>query len=184
MKIYLHYIKEILHEIRNGGIFIYPTDTIYGIGCDATNKKAVARVRLAKKRDKKPFSVIAPSKAWIRKHCKVTNSARHWIKKLPGPYTLILRIKIKGTAPNVAPNSSTIGVRIPRHWCSDIARILRKPIVTTSANVSGEPFMTSLKNLNQYVKKHTDLILYEGIKKTRPSTLVDVTGKKAVLIKR
>ncbi len=176
---------ELANEIRNGIIFIYPTDTIYGIGCDATNTRAVKWIREIKRRDAKPFSVIAPSKQWILKNCSVSAASKKWINKLPGPYTLILRLKNKKSiARAVNEGKDTLGVRIPKHWISLVASQLNRPIVTTSANLSGKPFMTSLANLDKSIKKKVDLILYEGPKKARPSTLVDLTESRPVVIKR
>ena len=176
---------KILRQIKQGLVFIYPTDTIYGIGCDATNNKAVARIRLAKQRDAKPFSIIAPSKVWIARNCRVTAEARKWLARLPGPYTLILNPKDRRcVADNVTQGSNTLGVRIPRNWSAQIAKELGKPIVSTSANLSTKPFMTSLENLDEHVKRHVDLIIYEGRKKRRPSKLVDLTEEKARIIAR
>ncbi|MBI2545688.1 threonylcarbamoyl-AMP synthase [Candidatus Woesearchaeota archaeon] len=177
--------SRILKQIKQGLVFIYPTDTIYGIGCDATNKDAVARIRKAKQRDAKPFSVIAPSKSWIAKNCKVTAEARKWLARLPGPYTLILNLQeSRCVAENVTQGSGTLGVRIPGNWSAQIAATLGKPIVSTSANLTTQQFMTSLENLDGGVKQHVDLIIYEGEKKARPSKLVDLTGKKARIIAR
>jgi len=170
-------IKEL---IKKGNVFIYPTDTIYGIGCDATNSKAVSRIRRIKKRDNKPFSVVAPSKKWIKDNCYISKDAEKWIRKLPGKYTLILRLKNrKCVVPSVAKN--TLGVRIPKHW---ISKASKKPIVTTSVNIAGEPIMTSLKSLNTKIKNSVDFIIYEGVKKGKPSKIVNLTGKKAVIVKR
>lgn len=177
--------KEILGRIKRGLIFIYPTDTIYGIGCDSTNYRAVARIRAAKKRDKKQFSVIVPSKKWINENCIVNNLAGKWINKLPGAYTLILRLKNKkAVAKNVNLGSDKLGVRIPKNWSALIAKEINKPIISTSANITNEPYMTGLRDLNPYVKEHVDLVIYEGVKRARPSKIVDLTGSKAVVIKR
>ena len=177
--------KEVLKDIQKGLVFVYPTDTIYGIGCDATNQKAVARVRQAKQRDRKPFSVIVPSKQWIQKNCMVTKKAVVWLRRLPGHYTLILKLKNKKcVAANVTLRSGKLGIRIPKNLSASLARDTKKPIVSTSANLTGQPFMTNLDNLNVLVKEKVDLIIYEGQKKARPSTIVDLTGEKPVIMKR
>lgn len=176
---------EILREIRNGAIFIYPTDTIYGIGCDATNPKAVEKVRKAKQRDNKPYSVIAPSKEWIKKNCIAENTqAKKWLNMLPGPFTLILKLKChQCVAKNITGNKA-LGVRIPDNWSSSIAKDLNRPIVTTSANLSGEAYMTSLDDLDENIKEKVDIIIYEGEKRGRPSTLVNLTEDKPAVVKR
>jgi len=169
---------EFLDLIRQGAVFIYPTDTIYGIGCDATNSRAVHTIREIKARSKNPFSVIAPSKKWIEENC-VSDSSKtreEWMSRLPGPYTLIFRLRNKkAIAEEVNNGSSTIGVRIPDHWFTEYAQESGMPIVTTSANFTGEYFMTSLDDLNPKIKGHMDFIIYEGEKKGRPSTLVNLS---------
>ena len=181
------YKENFLREIAQGAIYIHPTDTIYGIGCDATNPDAVKSIRMAKQRYSKPFSIIAPSKEWIEECCVVDKKAEAWLKKLPGPYTFILKLKKgheKCLANQTNPGMDTIGVRIPDHWFASVASKLGVPLVTTSANIVGKEFMTSLDNLDSDVAKHMNLIFYEGEKKARPSTLVDLTKAKEEITKR
>lgn len=181
LKDYLKYKRLILKRIRNGLVFIYPTDTIYGIGCDATNYRAVERVRKAKQSDKRPYSVIAPSKEWISKNCIVD---KKWLKKLPGPYTLILKLKNKRCVARNITGNDALGVRIPDNWSASIARDLKRPIITTSANLQGEAYMTKLQDLSEALIKHIDLIIYEGEKRGRPSTLINLTKDNPAIIKR
>jgi L-threonylcarbamoyladenylate synthase len=174
-----------LREIAHGAVFIHPTDTIYGIGCDATQQSAVSKIREAKQRYSKPFSVIAPSKEWIVQNCVVRKEAIKWLNKLPGPYTLVLKLKNKsGIAPQTNPGVDTLGVRIPDHWFSEVAKDFGKPLITTSANIVGKEFMTSLDNLDPAIKSHMKLAFYEGEKNGKPSTIVNLTGKKEEIIKR
>jgi len=176
---------RILKQIKEGAVFIHPTDTIYGIGCDATNEEAVAKVRAAKQRQDLPFNVIAPSREWVRANCHVDKEAEEWLAKLPGPYTIILKLKKdSAVAKNVNPTGdNTIGIRRPDHWISEISNDLEKPIITTSANITGKNFMTSMDNIDVNVKKKMDFVIYEGEKKGRPSTIVDLARKRG-LIKR
>ncbi|MBW2985683.1 threonylcarbamoyl-AMP synthase [Candidatus Woesearchaeota archaeon] len=168
--------EQFFEQILKGDVYIHPTDTIYGLGANATNKKAVQKIRELKKREDMPFSVIAPSKEWIKENCELNEKVEQWIEKLPGPYTLILRLKNKDAiADNVAPGLDTVGIRIPDHWFSMVANVINIPLVTTSANIVGGDFMTSLDNLNIDIKSRVDFIVYEGKKKGRPSTLVDLS---------
>ncbi|MAE12992.1 threonylcarbamoyl-AMP synthase [Candidatus Woesearchaeota archaeon] len=175
---------QIFHILRTG-TFVYPTDTIYGIGCDATNQELVQKVREIKNRPHQPFSIIAPNKNWIKTHCVLTQEAEEWIEKLPGPYTLILKLKKESpVAQNVNLGMDTLGVRMPNHWIQNLVNEYGKPIITTSANASGENFMTSLDDLTPQVKKEVPLIIYDGEIKGRPSTLVHLSEEKVTLQKR
>ena len=167
--------EELAQKIWKGVVFLHPTDTIYGIGCNAQNEKAVAEVRKIKDRPDTPFSVWAPSVEWIKKNCVVSKEAEEWLKKLPGPYTLILKLKDKNAvAKNVAPKQNTLGVRIPLHWFSKVIAELNLPLITTSVNKSGLPFMTSLEDLDKEIENQVEFIVYEGEKVARPSKIIDL----------
>jgi len=130
-----------------------------------------------------PFSVIAPSKEWIKENCEINDKIEEWLEKLPGPYTLILKLKNPEAVEHIVNNGmKTIGVRIPLHWTTDIARELNLPIVTTSANLTGKGFMTSVDNLDMNVRNKVDFMINEGEIKGTPSKLIDLT-KKGVEIK-
>ncbi|MBI2523011.1 threonylcarbamoyl-AMP synthase [Candidatus Woesearchaeota archaeon] len=166
---------------ENSPIFIYPTDTIYGIGCNALDKRAVEKIREAKQREKNPFSVIAPSKEWIDENLIVNENAKDWVKRLPGPYTLVLKVKNQCVAENVAPGLDTLGVRIPDHWFSNFVAEVNIPIITTSANKAGKDFMTSLDDSDIEIKSKVDFIVYEGGKNGRPSRIIDLIDKERVI---
>lgn len=171
--------------ISQGTMFIHPTDTIYGIGCDATNESAVQRVRSIKQRSSMPFSVIAPSKRWVFENCKVSPEGEDWLGKLPGPYTLVFRLKNKSAvAAAVNLGSETLGIRMLKHWVSKVVAELGFPVVSTSANLTGEPYMTSLDDLDESIKPKVDFIIYEGEKQGRPSTIVKLFEKKAEIVER
>ena len=178
--------NEIMSKIEAGAIFIHPTDTIYGIGCNALDNKTVKKIREIKERYTRPFSVIAPGKKWIYDNC-ITESEKikDWIEKLPGPYTLILKLNNKNCiAPNVNTNLDTLGVRIPNHWFTGAVIELGLPIVTTSANITSGDFMTNIDNLSPKIKHKIDFIIYEGEKIGHPSEIIDLTRKKVEVLKR
>ncbi len=165
--------ETLLNLVKKGAIFIYPTDTIYGIGCDATNSSSVKHIRALKQREEKPFSVIAPSKKWITTHCAIPEI--QVLEKLPGPYTLIAELKDKkGICNEVNYGLTTLGVRIPAHWISEFIAELGRPLVTTSVNLSGKPNAATLEELKEF---DVDFIIFEGSKTGKPSTLINtVTG--------
>lgn len=175
--------KDIIRNklIENNVVFVYPTDTIYGIGCNALNKEAVERIRRIKQRGSNPFSVIAPSKEWIDENCEVNEDAKEWVKRLPGPYTLILKTRKECVAENVAPGLNTLGVRIPDHWFSDFVKEANVPIVSTSVNKSRTDFMTSLDDLDEEIKSKVDFIVYEGHITRKPSKIIDLTDDGKVV---
>jgi L-threonylcarbamoyladenylate synthase len=174
-----------LNEMHAGKIFIYPTDTIYGIGCDATNKSAVLKVREIKHRDEKPFSVIAPSKDWIKKNCHVEYHGEKWIAKLPGAYTLILELR-NWEAVDSKTNCGldNLGVRIPDNWFSAIIGEFGKPFVTTSVNLSGEKPMASVEDCNPSIADKVDYIIDDGVLAGKPSTIVKLLHGDEEIIKR
>ena len=182
---FLHNKDLFIKKIEDGAIFIHPTDTIYGIGCDATNSEAVKKVREAKKREDVPFSVIVPSKKWIYDNCEVSSEAFKWIEKLPGPYTLILNLRNKqAIAKEVKPGVDTIGARIPDSWFAEFVSELKVPVISTSANFAGEEYMTSIEDLDDRIKPKLNFVIYEGEKTGHPSIIVKLYEEKIEIIKR
>lgn len=179
---FLNSKRKFLKKLKES-VFIYPTDSIYGLGCDATNSELVGKLRKLKKSNLQPFSVIAPSKDWVKDNCVVSKEQKKYFDALGSKinidnklhcFTLILKLKNKdAVAHNVTQGAQTLGVRIPDNWFSDVVSDFGKPIVTTSANPIGENFMTSLDDLNSVLKRGVDFIIYEGEKKSVPSTILN-----------
>ncbi len=169
--------------LKEGAVCIYPTDTIYGIGCDATNATAVQVIRKAKAREEKPFSIIAPSKDWIVQNCVIPKEGAIWLDKLPGPYTLVLKLKKQSIATEVS-FGTTVGVRIPNNWFSSIVQELGFPFVTTSVNLQGEKHMTSLTDLDERIQSYVTFCIDEGKKQGRPSTIVRLDQEKITVHER
>jgi len=164
----------VIEEILAGKIFIYPTDTIYGLGCDATNESAVSIIRGIKQRKEKPLSIIAPSKKWILENCELADLKA--LEKLPGPYTIILNLKNEeAVAPNVNPDNKTIGVRIPANWFTKIVEKAGVPFVTTSVNISGEKNMEKIEDISPSITEKIDYIIYEGEIKGSSSKKIGLT---------
>lgn len=151
-------MKNLKEEIQAGKIFIYPTDTIYGIGCDATNEESVRKIRDLKARDKeKPISIIAPSIKWIKENFIIDGGLK-LEKYLPGPYTLILKKKSPEFLKFISNNDS-IGIRIPDNkFCKEIQKT-GFPFVTTSVNLSGEPPALKIEDIPETISKNVDYII-------------------------
>ncbi len=164
-------------------VIIYPTDTVYGIGCNAENEMLIERVFLAKGRDrKKPLSVIAPDKNWILKHCVVSREIVD--KYLPGKYTLLVKKKDHDFLAFATAGSDIIGVRIPAHRISELVERARIPFITTSANRSGEHAPKSLSEIPKELKDAADLIIDGGELPGVPSTIVDCTKEEEIIVER
>lgn len=161
---------DFIEDIKHGAIFIYPTDTIYGLGCDATNEESVSLLKSIKYRDKdKPLSVIAPSIEWIKENCVFEDEQ---IKKyLPGPYTLILKKKNPEFLKHVSANDS-IGVRIPDSEFTELVEKAGVPFITTSVNMAGEPFAIKISDIPHKILDAADIIIGVGKLDGRPSTLI------------
>src|SRR3989344_2762232 len=163
---------EIVEAIKGGKIFIYPTGTLYGLGCNAMLDKAIGKIRELKQRDAKPFSIIAPSKKWVIENCKL--EIENLNKYLPGPYTLILDRTKECVASNVNPNDNSLGVRILDHWFTKIVQEAGVPFVTTSVNISNEPHMEKLEDVSPEILDQVDYVVYEGEKKGRSSEKINL----------
>lgn len=176
---------EFTKHIKEGAVFIHPTDTIYGLGCDATNEEAVKNLRHIKHRDEKPFSIIAPSFEWIYDNCVVSAAAREMLEKFPGPYTMIFQLKNKkAIAGSTNCGLPTIGIRIPNHWISQVVKELGFPVVTTSANISGKEYMTSLDDLDPKLHEEINFVLWDGEKAGRASTIINLAQETVQVMER
>ena len=168
-------IMDFVDDIKHGAVFIYPTDTIYGLGCDATNLESVALIKKIKYRDQdKPMSIIAPSVEWIKEHCVVENELLD--KYLPGPYTLILKKKNPEFMKEVSSNDS-LGIRIPDCEFTELVKKSGVPFITTSVNFAGEPFAIKVSDIDHKMIDSVDIVIGVGKLDGRPSTIV-VDGKE------
>lgn len=174
--------KLMREAIEKGKIVIYPTDTVYGIGCNALNKKLVDKIYKIKNRSRNnPLSVMVRDLKVLEKYCEISKSEEKEIKKyLPGPYTLLVKRK-KGKSIPVS-KTPRIGIRIPdEQFILEVMKYLEVPVVTTSANISGEPAPKSIQELNPKVSKEVYLVFDGGETKIgKPSTIIDLPTKKII----
>ena len=177
----LKWKDRVLNELKNGKIAIYPTDTIYGIGCNALLDEPVKKIRELKNRPSTPFSVIAPFVEWIDENCIID---KVFLDKLPGPYTFICKTKGKIVSSEVNPGLDSLGTRLPDNWFSTLISEMDIPFVTTSVNKSGERYMTSLEDIDHDLINKVDFIIYDGPKDGRPSTIFDFTKDEPEVIER
>ncbi len=169
--------NDIIEEMRVGSIFVYPTDTVYGIGCNALISDSVKKIRKIKK-TAHPFSVIAPSGQWILNNMDV--ESRKSLKVLPGPYTLIFRKKQPFFLRDVSP-LPTLGVRIPAHPITKIVRDIGIPFVTTSANLSGKKPVRKASEAKKM--RGVNYIIDGGTLANPPSMVIDLSGEEEKIIR-
>ncbi len=171
-------LEGIAMQIKHGAILIYPTDTVYGIGCNAEDARAVKKLRQIKGTDH-PFSVIAPSKAWIQENLKV--NFPDYLEKLPGPVTLIMIKKVRLL--DAATAGLTLGVRIPDHPIMKLIEKAGAPFITTSANMSGQPAPASPSEIPRELERQVDFVIDGGALPGKPSRIVDLTDREPVVIR-
>ena len=180
-------ISGTVEMLKTGKIIVYPTDTIYGIGCDILNKKAVVTIQRIKDRKKpKPLSIICADLKDINRWAVVSNTQYKILKKyLPGPFTFIL--KASNDAPKILQDKKrkTIGIRIPDNQvCLEITKQLGNPIITTSVNLTGEKNYISPDDIKRDWYGKVDLILDAGELNNDPSTIVSLVDDKIEILRQ
>ena len=177
--------EEYKKLILVGAVFVYPTDTIYGIGCNALDNDAVEKIRKIKQNFENPFSVIVPSIGWVKTNLEYSKNFDDWLNRLPGPYTLILNNKNNECVCRATIlDRASVGIRIPDNWFSDIVAKLNIPIITTSVNAHNKQPITDLKLIPESIKNKVEFIVDDGIISGNPSTLVNLTTNPIKIIKR
>lgn len=180
-------ITGVVEMLKSGKIIVYPTDTIYGIGCDILNKKSVETIQKIKDRKKpKPLSIICSDLKDISRWAIVSNTQYKILKKyLPGPYTFIL--KASNDAPKILQDAKrkTIGIRIPDNViCCELSKQLGNPIITTSVNLAGEKNYISPDDIKRDWYGKVDLILDAGELNNDPSTIVSLVDDNIEILRQ
>ena len=170
-------IELALEALRKGGLILYPTDTVWGVGCDATNADAVARIYALKRSENKHSMLVL---------CESADMVVRYVNKAPGiafevmematkPLTLILP-GASGLAENLIPEEKTLGVRVPDHeFCRKLLRKFGRPIVSTSANISGEPTPKNLAEVSREIIDGVDMVVnprYQGRPTRKASSII------------
>ncbi len=184
-------INEAAKTLARGGLVIYPTETLYGIGADATNPKAVDKLTKYKNRPfGKPYSIAVTDKKMAEKYVDLNDTARNFYKKfLPGPLTVVSRGK-HVLARGIESEDGTLGVRIPDYkLVTDIVKKFGKPITSTSANASykKQPHKVSdiLENISEKQKSLIDLVIDAGtLPPNDPSTVIDTTQDDLIVLRQ
>ena len=167
--------------LRAGGLILYPTDTVWGLGCDATNPDAVARIyRLKQSENKKSMLVLCASADMVVRYVdRAPGIAFEVMELATAPLTLILPGAV-GVAENLIPEEGTLGVRVPDHeFCRRLLRALGRPIVSTSANLSGAETPVGLQEVAREIVDGVDFVVnprFEG-KPTRKASSILAFGE-------
>ncbi len=178
-------ISQVVELLKRGGVICYPTDTLYGVGCDIFNQKAVKRVHQLKKRPKKkPFSFMCSSLKNISHYAHVSNTAYRLMRKnLPGPYTLVLPGS-KVVPKIMLTRQKTVGIRVPDNpICLAIIEELGHPLLNTSALTDDhpDPVIDGI-DVDELFGKQVDLIIDGGEVYPEPSTVISlITDQPEIL---
>lgn len=170
-------MEKVLEALKAGKLVIYPTDTVYGLGADALNNRAVDLVYEVKQRPRdQPISVLVADFEMLYKYAKVSSEQKKILEeKLPGPYTFILEPKQK-----LPVSDNNVGFRIAKHWCTKIAKELERPLTTTSANIHGKETPGTITELRKTFGGKVEVYIDGGTLSGKPSTVIDLTSSKIV----
>jgi tRNA threonylcarbamoyl adenosine modification protein (Sua5/YciO/YrdC/YwlC family) len=180
-------IRNVVEILKGGGVIGYPTDTIYGVGCDLFNQDAIRKIHRLKKIDgKKPLSFICSDLKDISRYAFVSNYAYKMMKRLlPGPYTFIL--KATKLVPKIAmTKQQTVGIRIPDNKiCLAMVRELDNPIISTSVNKPDEGGLyNDPGEIEERYGKQLDLVIDGGVIVAEHSSIVDLTDETPKVIRK
>ncbi len=181
-------IKKVVDVLKNGGLVIYPTDTVYGLGCDITNTKALERIAKIKgvKLDKANFSFICHDLSHISDYVKQINTATFKLLKraLPGPYTFIL--EGNNNLPKEFKKKSTVGIRIPNNSIAlEIVKQLGNPIVSTSIHDEDAvlEYSTDPELIFEKWQNLVDMVIDGGYGDNVGSTIIDLSGFEPLVVR-
>lgn len=171
--------------LREGGVVVYPTDTVYGMGCDLLNKRGLERVYQIKKIPRrKPLSFICSDLKHLSEYAQVSNQAYQMMRRLlPGPFTFILRAT-RQVPKIMMTKQRTVGIRVPDNdICLELVRRLGHPIVNTSASQSLDEVVSDPEAVEEQYPQ-VDLMLSAGLLESEPSTIVDFTGDHPIMVRQ
>ena len=179
-------VHQVVDCLKSGGVIVYPTDTIYGLGCDIFNRKGIKKIFQIKQRDaRKPFSFICNDLAEVSQYAQVSNFAFKIMKRhLPGPYTFVL------DATRIVPESlttkqKTVGIRIPDNAIAQaIVRELGHPLVTTSANLSGEETPQDPREIDDEMGRMVDMVIDGGILMAEGSSVISLLNDEPEVLRQ
>ena len=181
-------IKKAAEILAAGGIVIYPTDTVYGLGCSVENKNAIEKIYLIKRqRTNKPFSFICSDLTHISEYARVSNAAFKTMKHLiPGPYTFILPAGRMKTLPKILVSKrKSVGIRVPDSRVAlDLVKQLGHPILSTSVTSDEGAILNDPAIISEHFNSIVDMIIDGGNLTSEPSTILDLTDEAPVVVRQ
>ncbi|MDO7171508.1 L-threonylcarbamoyladenylate synthase [Mariniflexile sp. AS56] len=181
-------LNKAFQVLKEGGLILYPTDTVWGIGCDATNAEAVKKVYALKQRiDSKALICLVADDRMLQKYIKEIPQVALDIIDITDKPTTIIYDDARNLAPNLIAEDGTIAIRIPDdEFCFQLSRKLNGAIVSTSANISGYPTPNSFKEIQQEVLKGVDYVVNLQHEKicNKPSSIIKLSNSGVVKIIR
>ncbi len=182
-------IGQVVDALRHGAVVCYPTDTVYGIGCDIFNQKAVKRIYQIKQRplSGRPFSFMCPSLKELSTYAHISNAGYRIMKKgLPGPFTFVLPAA-KIVPKIMTTKQKTVGIRVPDHAvCRAMLETLGNPMLTTSAALEPEaPLFMEAYEVEEHFGRQVDLIIDSGpLLYAAPSTIISLVGDQPEILRQ
>ena len=181
-------INKCISVLEKGGLILYPTDTIWGIGCDATNEIAVQKIfKLKQRDDSKTLICLVSNDAMLEKHIEKVPEVAYDIIDLSIKPTTIIYDSPKGVAKNLIASDDTLAIRIASDkFCQYLINKFKKPIVSTSANISGQPTPKSFNEITGQILKGVDYVvnLHRNDNKAVPSSIIKLGNDGTVKVIR
>ncbi len=180
-------ISKAVEVLQHGGIIIYPTDTVYGIGCSIENKNAIEKIYLIKRqREDKPFSFVCSDLTHISSYAHVSNTAFKIMKRLiPGPYTFILPSQRMKHLPKILISKrKTVGIRVPESPIAlALVQSLGNPVLSTSVTSPDGEILNDPEEIIRHFNNRVEMILDGGPLVSAPSTVIDLTGNEPEVVR-
>ena len=180
------HIRAAADVLETGGLIVYPTDSVYGLGCDLLNKNAIEKICQRKEHDKrKLLSFICPDLKEISEYAYVPDFAYKIMRRLlPGPYTFILNAT-KRVPRVLLEKRKTVGIRVPDNAvCQALLAEFGRPIISTSARLADQPFLGDPDEIAETFKHIAEIFLDSGPGGLELSTVIDFTGDETVVVRQ
>jgi tRNA threonylcarbamoyl adenosine modification protein (Sua5/YciO/YrdC/YwlC family) len=178
-------IRKAIEILQDGGIIIYPTDTVYGMGCDLYNKKGIEKIYEIKRRSKKqPLSFVCADLKDISRYARVSDYAYKTMKRLlPGPYTFILEAS-RLVPKIILPKRQTTGIRVPDNQiCLSLVGELGHPIISTSVTVEDGEVLSNPLEIRERFEHRVDCIIDGGILVSEPSSVISLVDDSIEIVR-